>query len=356
MEPNISLIRHYEHYFKMYVRSTRFRTGIYLIRCIPNDKVYIGSTTASFEHRWRHHISVLAKNQHDNYYLQNDYNKFGWEQFEFVIIEFINKIQADKYFLTQESFWIGTFQANNRDFGYNIGKIDIDTGRLRLAEETKAKLRLNKWSEEHRQRQSRLMTGRKRSKESIEQAKKTMIANGGYSKSDKTKQKMSEIMKNRHIKDKGIRENCATLFSKTYRITYPDGNQELITNLRKFCKENSLDRATILKRIRRGPNRTYHGMVFERGQMVEGVFVPKIIQEKTREINFFGYFTKTPDNNEVYFKNMTEFCKINNINRGNLWNTLVGRQKHEKGFVLTRKATREEMFAENVKKTIDVGL
>lgn len=49
--------------------------GIYCIVNTKNNKVYIGSTTTSFERRFLTHYWRLIKNNHENKYLQNAWNK-----------------------------------------------------------------------------------------------------------------------------------------------------------------------------------------------------------------------------------------------------------------------------------------
>jgi len=45
------------------------RSGIYLIRCIPNSKIYVGSA-ADIRLRWRRHVKHLRRGDHQNSYLQ----------------------------------------------------------------------------------------------------------------------------------------------------------------------------------------------------------------------------------------------------------------------------------------------
>lgn len=49
--------------------------GIYCIVNTKNNKVYIGSTTTSFQRRFLTHYWKLIKNNHENSYLQNAWNK-----------------------------------------------------------------------------------------------------------------------------------------------------------------------------------------------------------------------------------------------------------------------------------------
>jgi group I intron endonuclease len=64
--------------------------GIYKIVNLINGKSYIGLTTISFIDRYRSHNKRLKKNNHVNCYLQNSYNKYGSDNFEFSVIEVLN--------------------------------------------------------------------------------------------------------------------------------------------------------------------------------------------------------------------------------------------------------------------------
>ena len=62
------------------------KTGIYKIENKVNGKVYIGQAR-NIEERWKNHISCLNSGKHDNSYLQRAWNKYGKDNFEFIIIE-----------------------------------------------------------------------------------------------------------------------------------------------------------------------------------------------------------------------------------------------------------------------------
>lgn len=60
--------------------------GIYKILNTVNNKVYIGSSV-NIQNRWNKHKALLRHNKHENPKLQNSWNKYGEEVFEFIIIE-----------------------------------------------------------------------------------------------------------------------------------------------------------------------------------------------------------------------------------------------------------------------------
>ena len=75
--------------------------GIYGIRNVINDKIYVGQTGESFLRRYWHHRWKLKNNSHDNQYLQNAWNKYGEDSFEYVVLEVVNdkKILYDKTYI-----------------------------------------------------------------------------------------------------------------------------------------------------------------------------------------------------------------------------------------------------------------
>lgn len=95
------------------------KIGIYKIRNIITQKVYIGHTKKSFISRFQTHYMKLKNNNHKGYWhLQSASNQYGIENFEFSIIE----ICKENKMIERETFWIAYFDATNRDKGYNINK------------------------------------------------------------------------------------------------------------------------------------------------------------------------------------------------------------------------------------------
>lgn len=61
-------------------------SGIYQIKCLKNNKIYVGETT-SFTDRIKGHLYQLENNRHCNRDLQEDFSLFGNDSFEFSVIE-----------------------------------------------------------------------------------------------------------------------------------------------------------------------------------------------------------------------------------------------------------------------------
>lgn len=90
--------------------------GIYSIKNKINGKIYIGQTQ-DIDKRWNQHINNLNKNKHINIYLQNAWNKYGQDNFDFNVIEITNtKIELND----KESYYIKLYKSNNSEYGYNL--------------------------------------------------------------------------------------------------------------------------------------------------------------------------------------------------------------------------------------------
>jgi group I intron endonuclease len=64
-------------------------TGIYQIVCKTTEKKYIGSTwkKGGFKVRWASHLKLLRAGTHSSTYLQNSWNKYGEDNFLFLVID-----------------------------------------------------------------------------------------------------------------------------------------------------------------------------------------------------------------------------------------------------------------------------
>ena len=91
------------------------KSGIYQIRNLVNNKIYIGSAEEFYRRKNYEHFYSLRKNKHVNHKLQNAFNKYGEQNFIFEVIEFVEN--EDKL-LEYEQYWMDKFNVVNK--GYNI--------------------------------------------------------------------------------------------------------------------------------------------------------------------------------------------------------------------------------------------
>jgi group I intron endonuclease len=219
--------------------------GAYQIVNKLNGHKYIGSSINIWT-RWGHHLSDLRKNKHDNNYLQNAWNKYGEDNFEFGVLLFCD---ADNTFIYEQSCLDGLKPE------YNIA-IDAFVSRkgLKHSDETKEKMSKaalgnkngvgnkntlgRKLSDYHKAKISESLVGNKRalgntpsdeartkmsnallgntrtlgykhSEESKEKMSKSRIGNTnslGHKHSDETKAKMRESAKRRCLREKDLIE------------------------------------------------------------------------------------------------------------------------------------------------------
>ena len=82
-------------------------SGIYAIINIINEKKYIGSSKSVY-YRWRHsHVPNLKQGTHHNNHLQNAWNKYGEDNFEFKVIEECD----ESIILKREGYWIEHYKS-----------------------------------------------------------------------------------------------------------------------------------------------------------------------------------------------------------------------------------------------------
>lgn len=113
-------------------------SGVYQIKNIMNNKIYIGSSFDVFE-RLLTHIRKLKNNKHTNKHLQNAWNKYGFNNFEFEILE---KCETNKDILLQkEQIYLNLFKSWDRTIGYNRNKIANSSLGIKRSIETIEKMK-----------------------------------------------------------------------------------------------------------------------------------------------------------------------------------------------------------------------
>jgi group I intron endonuclease len=122
------------------------KCGIYCIRNIVNNKVYIGKSKNIYNRIIDHCHKLKIKHEDENSYLTNSWHKYGRKSFEYFVIEYLelNEELVDK----RELYWMKIFKSLNRNCGYNL-RSDSQTNMI-VHKETSKKIskRLKKeWSE-----------------------------------------------------------------------------------------------------------------------------------------------------------------------------------------------------------------
>jgi group I intron endonuclease len=188
--------------------------GIYAIKNIINNKMYIGSAV-NLKNRRRQHFHNLKIGKHHNRHLQSSYNKYGKENFIFIIIEYVEDINL---LTTREDYYIEMYESAKSENGYNKRIISTTNLGLKRSKESRDKLskakkgkplgkRSEPMSQEQRDKISAFFKGkpswnkgipmREESKKKLSESKKgTQVGENnpffGKKHTEETRKKMSE--------------------------------------------------------------------------------------------------------------------------------------------------------------------
>lgn len=158
------------------------KSGIYRIINVVNGKFYLGSAV-NMEHRFTTHRWNLDRNQHPNKYLQSAWNKYGFENFEFVKIEHCER----KFLLVKEQAWIDWTKCYNREIGYNSRKLANSNAGIKWTEKRKLEWSIIMKKFRHTEKAKAGMRGRIKTPEEIYKNSQARI---GQTRSQETKDKI----------------------------------------------------------------------------------------------------------------------------------------------------------------------
>jgi group I intron endonuclease len=173
-------------------------SGIYRIRNTQNGHCYIGSAKDIYS-RWSIHVFQLNHNKHHSQYLQNSWNKYGSDCFEFSVIEVCPVLSL----IAREQYYIDLNQPV-----YNVSRVAGSSLGTKRSSESRAKMSAKKKSSTPRKqtlserlKRSLTLTGHvvsQETKDKISAAHKGKVGNKGYSghkHSVETKAKISASQK-----------------------------------------------------------------------------------------------------------------------------------------------------------------
>ena len=209
--------------------------GIYKITNLPTGRFYIGSAV-DVDRRWKRHANDLDAQRHHNSKLQRAWNKYGQAAFTFELLEEVSDLTI---LLEREQHYMDTLKPF-----YNINPKAGSALGYKHTDESKHK------NSEHTRRVWASLTPEERAARGKEHAEKIR----GKTHTEETRQKMSEAHKRKPMTAKQLanleRRNTpeaiakrALGLSKTYIVTFPDGTEITVTNLKQFCRENDLSQA-----------------------------------------------------------------------------------------------------------------
>ena len=108
--------------------------GVYFIRNLANDKVYVGSSINIFT-RWKRHKYELKNKKHHSEKLQRAFEKYGEINFEFCLAE--SALNGEQATLIEQK-WINKLDSFVN--GYNINPFANNVGLMPKSEEHKRKI------------------------------------------------------------------------------------------------------------------------------------------------------------------------------------------------------------------------
>lgn len=94
------------------------KSGIYIIKNIITNKVYVGSAV-SIKERFYRHKKDLRKGKHHSILLQRSWDKYGENNFDFIILEYVKE---KIHLLSVEQVFLDYYKSYDPQYGYNICK------------------------------------------------------------------------------------------------------------------------------------------------------------------------------------------------------------------------------------------
>jgi group I intron endonuclease len=167
--------------------------GIYCIYCKKSNKRYIGSSK-NIEYRWRQHIAAFQKGIRTNPYLQNEWDKYGIDNFEFIIVEQM-EYYDNSILIEREQYWIDYYHTMDREYGYNLQSADRHEVSIETRKKLSNSLKGKKNSKEARSKMSKKLKGRKFTDEHKNKISESLK---GYKCSDERKKNISLGVKKTH--------------------------------------------------------------------------------------------------------------------------------------------------------------
>lgn len=189
-------------------------SGVYKITNTQNGKCYVGSAI-DLEKRKKEHLRMLNRNYHNNNYLQNAWNKYGSNSFDFLVVEKCTKEDL----LLREQYWID--KENSYESGYNLRPQAANNFGMKHSRQTIKKIK-----------ESNL--GLKRSKETREKMRQSKLGKKRIPHNEETKRKIG-------LGNRGTNSKLSPIQVVEIRKKYACGK----TSQRKLAREYSVSKGAI---------------------------------------------------------------------------------------------------------------
>ena len=219
---------------------------VYKITNIISNKIYIGQTI-NYKHRIYGHRCALKHSRHSNPKLQEDYDKYGLDIFNFEILERCSKDDL----LERETFWINYYGGIESDDLYN--RCDLSGHNLEyINKQADAQLGVHKISDAGKLRISQANKGKiitEEQKQKIRQAAKRNPNYGMRNKkhSQQSKELMSKKKKGKYLGSANSNYKYTPEFIAQLRDEYNE-----IHNYNELSRKYKINATTISRLIRFG--------------------------------------------------------------------------------------------------------
>lgn len=118
---------------KLYRKRDNQKAGIYLIKNLINNKIYIGKAVNIYNRIAQHVRLLRRKSLDENIYLINSWFKYGEDNFQYIILEYLER--DENLLKERELYWINYYNSTDRNIGYNL-RIDTSTNCI-VSQETR---------------------------------------------------------------------------------------------------------------------------------------------------------------------------------------------------------------------------
>jgi group I intron endonuclease len=112
------------------------KSGIYIIRNLINNKMYVGKSINIYNRISQHFTLLNTDSRDENIHLRNSWKKYGKNNFDYFVIEYCDP--EELILQEKELFWIKQLRTLDRKHGYNL-RLDSKS-RCIVSEETRKRL------------------------------------------------------------------------------------------------------------------------------------------------------------------------------------------------------------------------